>query len=237
MRALWMAHELGLDFDHQPGLGMETGPSEALLAANPMGQVPAIDDDGFALSESMAINLYLAKKHGKLAPATLEAEAQTLRWCFWAMTAVEKTMLDVLLDSRGLMGAAEGRSSGQGWHRSVAAAIQGAERRAGGARLPGGQRVQRRRPERLQRLRLGPGRWPRFRRSAEHRQLARPLLGKGSRRQSQGLTASRKTQKVLDRAQTRHKVMVVRRGVMRGTDNPLGISPATAPRGSFGNPR
>lgn len=104
MRALWMAHELGLDFDHQPGLGMETGPSEALLAANPMGQVPAIDDDGFALSESMAINLYLAKKHGKLAPATLEAEAQTLRWCFWAMTAVEKTMLDVLLDSRGLMG-------------------------------------------------------------------------------------------------------------------------------------
>ncbi len=32
-----------------------------------MGQVPAIDDDGFALSESMAINIYLAKKHGKLA--------------------------------------------------------------------------------------------------------------------------------------------------------------------------
>lgn len=104
LRALWMAHELGLDFEHEPGLGMETGPSEALLAANPMGQVPAIDDDGFALSESMAINIYLAKKHGKLAPTALEDEAQTLRWCFWAMTAVEKTMLDVLLNSRGLMG-------------------------------------------------------------------------------------------------------------------------------------
>ena len=103
MRALWMAHELGLDFDNQPGFG-DTGPGEALLAVNPMGQVPAIEDDGFALSESMAINIYLAKKHGKLAPATLEDEAQTLRWCFWAMTAVEKTMLDVLLNSRGLMG-------------------------------------------------------------------------------------------------------------------------------------
>ena len=103
MRALWMAHELGLDFDNQPGFG-DSGPGEALLAVNPMGQVPAIEDDGFALSESMAINIYLAKKHGKLAPATLEDEAQTLRWCFWAMTAVEKTLLDVLLNSRGLMG-------------------------------------------------------------------------------------------------------------------------------------
>ena len=104
MRTLWMAHELGLEFEHVPGMSPGTGPSNALLAVNPMGQAPAIDDDGFALSESMAINLYLAKKHGKLAPANLAAEAQTLRWSFWAMTAVEGTLLDVLLKGRGLMG-------------------------------------------------------------------------------------------------------------------------------------
>ncbi len=104
MRTLWMAHELGLAFEHVPGLSPETGPSEALLAANPMGQAPAIEDDGMALSESMAINLYLAKKHGKLAPANLPDEAQTLRWSFWVMTAVESTLLDVLLKGRGLMG-------------------------------------------------------------------------------------------------------------------------------------
>ena len=103
LRALWMAHELGLDFKHEMGMGPD-GAGDALLAANPMGQVPTIVDDDFALCESMAINIYLAKKHGKLAPATLEDEAQTLRWCFWAMTAVEKTLLDVLLKSRGLMG-------------------------------------------------------------------------------------------------------------------------------------
>ena len=103
MRALWMAHELGLEFENKPGFG-DDGASQQLLAKNAMGQVPVIDDDGFVLAESMAINLYLAKKHGKLAPATLEDEAQTLRWSFWAMTAVEKTLLDVLLDSRGLMG-------------------------------------------------------------------------------------------------------------------------------------
>ncbi len=103
MRALWMAHELGLDFAHEPGFG-EDGASDALLAVNPMGQVPTIDDDGFALAESMAINLYLAKKHGQLAPGSLADEAQTLRWSFWVMTAVEKTLLDVLVKSLGAMG-------------------------------------------------------------------------------------------------------------------------------------
>ena len=31
---------------------------------NPNGHIPAIDDDGLVLNESLAINLYLAKKHG-----------------------------------------------------------------------------------------------------------------------------------------------------------------------------
>ena len=103
MRVLWMAHELGLDFEHDPGFA-DGAASAALLAANPMGQVPVIDDDGFLLAESMAINLYLAKKHGKLVPQSLEDEAQTLRWSFWVMTAVEKPLLEALLKTHGLMG-------------------------------------------------------------------------------------------------------------------------------------
>lgn len=103
MRALWIAHELGLEFEHDPGFG-EDGASAALLAVNPMGQVPVIDDDGYLLTESMAINIYLAKKHGQLAPESLEEEAQTLRWSFWVMTAVEGPLLDALKKSRGLMG-------------------------------------------------------------------------------------------------------------------------------------
>ena len=100
-----MAHELGLDFRNEYGFREdELVPTEDLLAANPMGQVPAIDDDGFTLSESMAVNIYLAKKHGTLAPRTLEDEAQTMRWSFWVMTAVEVTLLDVLLKARGLRG-------------------------------------------------------------------------------------------------------------------------------------
>ena len=103
-RALWMAHELGLDFTQEPGMDTQGTPSDGLLEANPMAQVPAIDDDGFRLSESMAINLYLARKHGLLAPTTLEDEAQTLRWSFWAMTAVEPGLLVALKSALGILG-------------------------------------------------------------------------------------------------------------------------------------
>ena len=46
------------------------------LALNPNGSVPTIEDDGLVLSKSMAINLYLAKKHAKLYPPT----RTTRRW-------------------------------------------------------------------------------------------------------------------------------------------------------------
>jgi hypothetical protein len=68
------------------------------LAVNPNGRIPAIDDNGFKLWESMTINLYLAKKHGsRLLPKTREDEAQAIQWSFWVMTEVEKPALAVLL--------------------------------------------------------------------------------------------------------------------------------------------
>ncbi len=98
-RTLWMAEELGIEYEH-----ITDATPEALVAVNPMAQVPAIDDDGFTLTESMAINLYLARKHGKLMPSSVHEQAQTLRWCFWVMTAVEGTLLDVLKHLHGIMG-------------------------------------------------------------------------------------------------------------------------------------
>ena len=44
------------------------------------------------LFESLAITLYLAKKHsnGRLYPGTLEAEAKAWQWSFWAITEVDR---------------------------------------------------------------------------------------------------------------------------------------------------
>ncbi|MBK6396294.1 MAG: glutathione S-transferase [Betaproteobacteria bacterium] len=74
-RVLWAARELGLAYEHVKHhyKGPEIkGPD--YLAVHPLGVVPAIVDDGFALFESLAINLYLARKAGKLWPATLQGE-------------------------------------------------------------------------------------------------------------------------------------------------------------------
>ena len=92
-RALWIAKELGLDYEHVPIEIGEAGARKAeYLAVNPNGRLPAIEDDGFVLWESLAITLYLAKKYGNgtLYPATLEAEAKAWQWSFWAIAEVDR---------------------------------------------------------------------------------------------------------------------------------------------------
>jgi glutathione S-transferase len=98
-RTLWVCRELGLQYEHVPTHFADGGTkSPEFLAINPAGRIPAIDDDGFRLAESMAINIYLAKKHGsELAPKSLEDEARMLQWSFWAMTEVEKPLLTVFM--------------------------------------------------------------------------------------------------------------------------------------------
>jgi glutathione S-transferase len=90
-RALWMAMELGLDYQHLPiEIGDAGARSPEFLAINPNGRLPVIVDDGFVLFESLAITLYLAKKHGKLYPATLQGEAKAWQWSFWAIAEVDR---------------------------------------------------------------------------------------------------------------------------------------------------
>jgi len=91
VRTLWMAHELGIQYEHidlaprSPG----TKTSE-YLALNPNARVPTIEDDGFVLSESMAINLYLAKRHGKLYPTDAKHEALAWQWSFWETDRLDR---------------------------------------------------------------------------------------------------------------------------------------------------
>jgi glutathione S-transferase len=100
-RTLWMAKELGLDYEHVK-VDFATGETRtpAHLALNPNGHIPVIEDDGFVLWESMAINLYLAKKYspGRLYPGRLDDEAGAWQWSFWGMTEVERPVLTALFN-------------------------------------------------------------------------------------------------------------------------------------------
>jgi glutathione S-transferase len=92
-RALWVAKELGIDYEHFPvEIGDAGARTPEFLAINPNGRLPVIVDGDFVLFESLAITMYLAKKHsnGRLYPGTLEGEARTWQWSLWAVTEVDR---------------------------------------------------------------------------------------------------------------------------------------------------
>jgi glutathione S-transferase len=108
-RNLWLAAELGIPFAHVPVIqlyrladaaaaeGVVHTKSPEFLKINPNGHVPSIEDEGLVLHESLAINLYLAKKYGgPLAPANLAEDALMTMWALWAATEVEPHALTVL---------------------------------------------------------------------------------------------------------------------------------------------
>jgi glutathione S-transferase len=108
-RNIWLLDEMGVPFEivpvvqanrfadpQAPGLPVHTR-TPSFLAVNPNGHIPSIDDDGLILHESLAINLYLAKKHGgPLAPATLAEEGLVAMWTVWSVTEVEPHSILVL---------------------------------------------------------------------------------------------------------------------------------------------
>ncbi len=102
-RPLWVAQELGLDYEHIPQVyeGGATHTPE-FLALNPNGHIPVIDDDGIIVWESMACALYLAERYQAADGSSLAAQnhaerAEILRWTFWTVTECEKDALSFLM--------------------------------------------------------------------------------------------------------------------------------------------
>lgn len=102
-RIVWLDLELGLEAEHVPviqasRLNDPAAPDAPLNTASPIyrkivphGQIPAIDDGGLVLTESLAINLHLARKAPThpVAPQTPDEESLATMWSLWAATECE----------------------------------------------------------------------------------------------------------------------------------------------------
>lgn len=83
-RCVWAAEELKLDYELLHIESDACSTSNVLYALNPNRKIPVMDDNGFVLWESMAINHYLSRKDsGSMAPNDPAEDARMQMWSFW----------------------------------------------------------------------------------------------------------------------------------------------------------
>lgn len=108
-RNIWLMNELNQPFRQVPIIqayrlanpdapdAPENTRSPSFLAVNPNGHIPSMQDGALVMHESLAINLYLAKKFGgPIAPATLAEEGEVIMWTLWAATEAEPHAIQIL---------------------------------------------------------------------------------------------------------------------------------------------
>lgn len=97
-RPLWMLEELQIPYENVPVNFIGDVSKPEFLKINPNGHIPALQDGDLVLFESMAINLYLARKYDKgLWPKGVENEGKAFQWTIWAMTELEEPILTAFL--------------------------------------------------------------------------------------------------------------------------------------------
>jgi glutathione S-transferase len=96
-RSLWTLEEIGIPYEH---IQVKPGPechAPDYLRLNPNGRIPCLDDSGFILWESLAINLYLSERYAgpPLWPAGPEAHARAYQWSLWAANEIEPKIVAI----------------------------------------------------------------------------------------------------------------------------------------------
>ena len=90
----WYLEELQVPYEFVQ-LDLKAGEHQQpeFLAINPMGKVPAIEDEGCKLWESGAILLYLTQKYGKM-PSALEQQAEIYQWVLFANSTLSSGLFN-----------------------------------------------------------------------------------------------------------------------------------------------
>jgi glutathione S-transferase len=123
-RNYWLAAEIGLDVQSVPVIQAyrladpeaAEAPintrSPAFLALNPAGTIPVMTDGALVLTESLAINLYLARRYGgSLGPRDAAEDAQMQAAALHAATAIEPHTVAILYAyAEGRADTVEGRA-------------------------------------------------------------------------------------------------------------------------------
>jgi glutathione S-transferase len=98
IRCLWMLEEVGQPYQLvDKSLRADDLHSAEYLRLNPNARIPTLVDGDLVLWESMAINLYLARKYeGPMHCTKPEVLGLATQWSFWAMLEVEQLLLHLL---------------------------------------------------------------------------------------------------------------------------------------------
>lgn len=95
LRVIWLLNELGLEYEMVP-VDLLGGEHRKLdfLTLNPAAKVPVLVDGDLVITESAAIQLYLAEKNPEAGyiPTTVEGRAQMYRWIFFLVTEIEQPL-------------------------------------------------------------------------------------------------------------------------------------------------
>ena len=100
IRCLWMAEETGVPYENvKTDFARGGARTPEFLRINPNGHVPALEDGDLTLFESLAINLYLARRYGgALWPGDAADEGRVYQWSIWAMTELEEPIVTALVN-------------------------------------------------------------------------------------------------------------------------------------------
>lgn len=108
LRVVWLCEELGIDYETSE-LEMFSPAMKVpeYLAVHPLGKVPAIDDQGFVLWETVAIFSYLVNRYSDgalMPPPDSTAGALVLQWMTYAENPLTVIMGELAANSgTGLM--------------------------------------------------------------------------------------------------------------------------------------